>query len=47
MLSPKQFVQKIVDDNQALFKASQLNVKDYFDSKPSRSEEHTSELQSH
>ena len=38
MLSPKQFVQKIVDENQALFKASQLNVKDYFDSKPSQQE---------
>ena len=38
MLSAKQFVQKITEDNQALFKASQLNVKDYFDSKPSQQE---------
>ena len=38
MLPAKQFVQKIVNDNQALFKASQLNVKDYFDSKPSQQE---------
>jgi rubrerythrin len=38
MLTAKQFVQKIVDENQALFKASQLNVKDYFDSKPSQQE---------
>jgi rubrerythrin len=38
MLTSKQFVQKIVDDNQALFKASQLNVKDYFDAKPSQQE---------
>ena len=38
MLSSKQFVQKITEENQALFKASQLNVKDYFDSKPSQQE---------
>ena len=38
MLSAKQFVQKLVQENQALFKASQLNVKDYFDSKPSKQE---------
>ena len=38
MLSAKQFVQKITEGNQALFKASQLNVKDYFDSKPSQQE---------
>lgn len=38
MLSAKQFVQKITEENQALFKASQLNVKDYFDSKPSQEE---------
>jgi rubrerythrin len=38
MLSAKQFVQKITEENQALFKASQLNVKDYFDSKPSQQE---------
>jgi len=38
MLTAKQFVAKIVEDNQALFKASQLNVKEYFDSKPSQEE---------
>jgi rubrerythrin len=38
MLSAKQFVQKITEENQALFKASQLNVKEYFDSKPSQQE---------
>jgi len=38
MLTAKQFVQKVVADNQALFKASQLNVKQYFDSKPSQQE---------
>lgn len=38
MLTAKQFVQKITEENQALFKASQLNVKDYFDSKPSKQE---------
>jgi rubrerythrin len=38
MLSSKEFVKKIVADNQALFKASQLNVKQYFDSKPSQEE---------
>jgi rubrerythrin len=38
MLTAKQFVQKIIQENQALFKASQLNVKDYFDSKPSKQE---------
>lgn len=38
MLSSKEFVNKIVSDNQALFKASQLNVKQYFDSKPSQEE---------
>ena len=38
MLTAKQFVQKLVQENQALFKASQLNVKDYFDSKPSKQE---------
>ena len=35
---PKDFVAKIVADNQALFKASQINVKAYFDSKPSQEE---------
>jgi len=38
MLTAKEFVAKIVADNQALFKASQLNVKEYFDSKPSQEE---------
>lgn len=38
MLTGKEFVAKIKQDNQALFKASQLNVKAYFDSKPAQSE---------
>jgi hypothetical protein len=38
MLTGKEFVAKIVADNQALFKASQLNVKAYFDSKPDQQE---------
>lgn len=37
-MDAKQFVQKIVDENQALFRASQHNVKAYFDSKPSQKE---------
>ena len=37
-MNSKQFVAKIVADNQPLFKASQLNVKAYFDSKPSQQE---------
>jgi rubrerythrin len=37
-MDAKQFVAKIVEDNQALFKASQINVKAYFDSKPSQDE---------
>ena len=37
-MDAKQFVKKLVEDNQALFKASQLNVKEYFDSKPSQEE---------
>lgn len=37
-MNAKQFVQKIVDENQALFKASQHNVKAYFDSKPAQEE---------
>ena len=37
-MNPKDFVAKIVADNQALFKASQINVKAYFDSKPSQEE---------
>ena len=37
-MNAKQFVAKIVADNQALFKASQINVKAYFDSKPAQEE---------
>ena len=37
-MNAKQFVKKLVQDNQALFKASQINVKAYFDSKPSQEE---------
>jgi rubrerythrin len=37
-MDAKQFVQKIVDENQALFRASQHNVKAYFDSKPAQQE---------
>jgi rubrerythrin len=37
-MNAKQFVNQIVADNQALFKASQINVKAYFDSKPSQQE---------
>jgi rubrerythrin len=37
-MNAKQFVQKIIDENQALFRASQHNVKEYFDSKPAREE---------
>jgi len=35
-MNAKQFVAKIQAENQALFKASQINVKAYFDSKPSQ-----------
>ena len=38
MLSSKEFVQSIVEGNQALFEASKINVKAYFDSKPSQEE---------
>ena len=38
MLTSKEFVAKIVADNQALFKASQHNVKAYFDSNPAQQE---------
>lgn len=38
MLTSKQFVSQIIQENQALFAASQLNVKAYFDSKPTQSE---------
>jgi len=37
-MEAKKFVQKIVDENQALFRASQHNVKAYFDSKPAQEE---------
>jgi rubrerythrin len=37
-MNSKQFVAKLVADNQALFKASQINVKAYFDSKPAQEE---------
>lgn len=37
-MDAKQFVQKLVDENQALFRASQHNVKAYFDSKPAQEE---------
>ena len=37
-MNAKEFVAKLVNDNQALFKASQINVKAYFDSKPSQDE---------
>ena len=37
-MNAKQFVQKIIQDNQALFRASQHNVKAYFDSKPAKAE---------
>ena len=37
-MDAKQFVKKLVEDNQALFRASQHNVKEYFDSKPDQEE---------
>ena len=37
-MNSKQFVAKLVADNQALFQASQHNVKAYFDSKPAQEE---------
>jgi hypothetical protein len=37
-MNAKQFVNKIVEENQALFRASQINVKAYFDSKPAQEE---------
>jgi rubrerythrin len=37
-MNSKQFVAKIVADNQALFQASQHNVKAYFDSNPAQEE---------
>jgi len=38
MLTGNQFVEKIKQDNQALFEASKINVKAYFDSNPSQEE---------
>lgn len=38
MLSGKQFVEKIVADNQALFNASRHNVRAYFESNPAKEE---------
>lgn len=38
MLSSKEFVAKLAQENEALFKAGELNVKAYFDSKPSKAE---------
>ena len=37
-MNAKEFVAQIVEGNQALFKASQINVKAYFDSKPAQEE---------
>lgn len=37
-MDAKQFVNKLVDENQALFRASQINVRAYFDSKPAQEE---------
>jgi rubrerythrin len=37
-MNAKQFVAQIIADNQALFQASQHNVKAYFDSKPAQEE---------
>jgi rubrerythrin len=37
-MDAKQFVKKLVEDNQALFRASQHNVKEYFNSKPPQEE---------
>jgi rubrerythrin len=36
MLTGKQFVEKLIAENQPLFKASQINVKAYFESNPSQ-----------
>jgi len=38
MLTGKQFVNKLIEDNQALFEASQHNVREYFASQPSQQE---------
>ena len=37
-MDAKQYVKKLVEDNRALFQASQHNVKEYFDSKPPQAE---------
>jgi rubrerythrin len=37
-MNAKEFVAKVMAENEALFKASQINVKAYFDSKPSQAE---------
>lgn len=38
MLTGKQFVKQLIEDNQALFRASEHNVREYFNSKPSQQE---------
>ncbi|KHA76029.1 hypothetical protein NC77_26715 [Janthinobacterium lividum] len=38
MLSSKEFVASLKENNQSLFKASQINVRAYFDSRPSQDE---------
>ena len=38
MLTSKEFVAKLAQDNEALFRAGELNVQAYFDSKPSTQE---------
>lgn len=38
MLTSKEFVAQLAADNEALFRAGELNVRAYFDSKPSRQE---------
>lgn len=38
MLTGKEFVAKLIEDNEGLFKASELMVKAYFDSKPAQEE---------
>ena len=38
MLTSKEFVAKLAADNEALFRAGELNVKAYFDSKPTQTE---------
>lgn len=38
MLTSKEFVAKLAADNEALFRAGELNVRAYFDSKPSKQE---------